>query len=312
MILAMMGMRIVVSSALSLVMMVSLAGCAFSDPRIDDTPKPWTSAQANSSFASQVEEVLAAHTKAYGIVSSYAVDHPSDSVTAILATLAAQDSVLRGPAPQWRTPGEAMSPRPSQGEPGEALSTLRDLCTSKANATTGKYALLWASLAASAEQMNRGLSGSYSPAVPADPTRTITIVKEEEALNAVIAVYHQAIFQIESSIGFVPPGDPLRDTLVNSVVDLKSQRDTLMAYGEDNGFESVESHGIYPLPAQHDKNATLALVAENQTSLVTATGAWVASSAHPDLATRALLLTATFGWPYGVGGAIWPGWPDPA
>jgi hypothetical protein len=300
------GIRFAVSVAVAL----SLTGCAFSDPRIDGTPEPWTPVAADVVFTAQVDEVLTAHTQAYAAVLSWEQTHPSDSLTAILATLAEQDSVLRGPSPQWRVPGDSLTPRPSTGDPTEALGILRDLCTTQASATTGETALLWASLAASAEQMRRGLSEGYSAPVLADSTRTVAILSEQDALSATIAAYHQAIFHVESSIGFVPPGDPLRDTLVNSVADLKSQRDTLMAYAEELGFGPVESRGIYSLPAQRDKDAALALVAQNQAKLVQAAGVWVASAPHPNLATRALLLTSTFGWPYGAGAAVWPGWPD--
>jgi len=302
-----MGKLIKIPAAVLLVIFM-LSGCAFSDPRIEGTPPPGPSVAAD--FVQVADEVHAAWKAVASLPDS-------DQSASMAATLASQWLILVGPDPLHRIPAVGgigdPTPDPSLGDgtagADSALASARDDALTHANASTGLATAFWAGLAAGLEQVRLGLTGPYEPAIAADPAVTVTIMDESTSLSNLISQYEAGIFAIRSALGFLDPAST--DQSAFRVVLSSLQTDLAALTGMAASSETTPSgQGIYELPPGRDSAAAMTLLSTTQKSLTESSLVWAASAADPSQATPYLMRNAALAMGYGLGTAVWPGWPD--
>jgi len=314
-------MRKLVSWAVgAIVVMSSLAGCAFSDPRIEGTPPSPSAGLAGISDASQAtSEVQAAWAAVAGIA---AIDPGTPKWQDMAATLDAQWLVLRGPDPVNRV----SSPPANPGSPttftavqdgltaaDSALSSARDADLTRAGSATGLAAAFWASLAASTEQVRQGLQGDYASPTPAKPTATIAQTDENTARSSLVCSYDQGIYGLRSALGFLSSGDSARSQFTSALATLQKDQASLLDNTTSTATPSpspAACPGIYELPSGHDHDAAVAILTTVQQNLVEVSAVYTAASSNPSTAAGYLMDNATLATGLGIGWAVWPGWPD--
>jgi len=291
-----------------------LAGCAFSDPRISGTPpSPSTDAVIAAQFTAAANDV---GTARLAVVTAAGANAGAGKWADMAATLGSSYQVLTGPDPINRiaststaTPGSlATSPSTTAGSANTSLTTLRDDALANAKAATGRTAAFWASLAASAEQVRLGLTGPYGTPAPVDPSATIETQDESTAVAALLTQYDGAIFGLRAALAFLGSADD-QSTFESILASLQSDRATLANLTGPTPAPSP-SQGIFELPAGRDRAAAMQILTEAQRGLAQASAVWVASAANPATAIGYLMSNATLAMDYGLGTAVWPGWPD--
>ena len=290
-----------------------LAGCAFSDPRIEGVPP---SGPAHSTQYAQVGDDV--HT-AWGLLAGMAdLDSSNGQWASMAQTLASQWLVLTGPDPLHRLPaneatlGDATlvaDASDATAAANTALTSARDTALSQANSSAGLAAAFWAGLAAGLEQVRMGLAGPYEAATQPDHTVTITIMDESTALSDLISRYDEGVFAMRSAMGFMDPSDPDQSTFKVVLSTLQTDEATLTDLSVSTGA-SPTPPGLYELPSGRDHDAAMALLARTQKALTEASLVWAASSTDPTQATEYVMSNATLAMGYGLGTAAWPGWPD--
>jgi hypothetical protein len=238
-------------------------------------------------------------------------------------TLESQWLVLTGPDPINRVAGEAQIGQAQAVAPGpdattaadQALSTIRDNALARAAEARARAAAMWASLAASAEQLRQGLTNDYAapPAVDPSVTLTVKVVNDTVAGSGwidLVNAYHEAIFAVKAAIGFLDPNGSDASAFEADLSDLQNHLASLIDLGRTIEATPPPGDGIYELPAGRDRAAALALLAQAQQRLTSASAIWVASTEDPASAAPYLVDNATLASAYTLGSAVWPGWPD--
>ena len=305
------GMRKLIKiPVLALISVSMLAGCAFSDPRIEATPPVGPS--VSDDYAQVADDV---HT-AWAAIVGLATASSDQRYTDMSETLASQWYVLVGPDPLHRIPAAGATlgdPSPNSGDEtttaDTALASARDKALSQATSSTGLETAFWAGLAAGIEQVRLGLTGSYAPATMPDPTVTITIMDEKTSLSNLVSRYDEGIFALRSAMGFLDPYDAAQSTFRNVLACLQTDLATLTEMSVSAGATPTPP-GIYELPPGRDHDAAMALLARTQKSLTEASLVWAASADDPAQAVPYVMSNATLAMGYGLGTAAWPGWPD--
>ncbi|MDR2930347.1 MAG: hypothetical protein LBV06_05525 [Propionibacteriaceae bacterium] len=295
-----------------------LAGCAFSDPRIDAAPPP---AAIDDSLKRDLDQAAqdtqALWNTAMTAANTGGVSPEVSPWSHRATTLKLQWQVLTGPNPLSRvpagitaTPGTDTTGVPI-GDVDTKLAALRDADLERAGRSTSTTALFWASLAASAEQMRVCLESTvYPDPTAADPAITVQTTDEASAVAQLLTRYDQAMSSIRTAVGFIAPDDPDHARFVAIGDQLAVQQAELLRSAPGAAATEPVTEGIYEVPAGRDKQASLELLAQAQRGLTQAAGVWVASAADPKPASAILVSTATLGSPWGIGVAVWPGWPD--
>jgi len=292
----------------------TLAGCAFSDPRIAGTPIP---PSANPGLATQAE--AAEETQAaWQALAALATADPATSKWAAMAeTLQAQWRVLVGPDALNRvasvtanigTPTTAANPEEAMATAETALQTVRDADLERARQSSDLTAAFWASLAAGAEQVRLGVQGDYAAAIPADLSATIATADPATAWSDLVCRYDEAVFALRSALGFLGSDDSARPTIASALTTLRSDQAALT--GLSVSTTAPGCGGIYQLPPGRDRTASIDLLTTAQQSLLEATAVWLVATDDPDKAIDYLMANATLASPLGLGAAQWPGWPD--
>jgi len=297
-------------------MLAGLAGCAFSDPRIDGpAPSSWL----EPGFAADLADMGTKLGSAWSAVAGLARDAPADSPLARMTQVVeSQWRVVIGPDPVNRVPNTRADP----GEPAAvtdttdglakadaACATVRDTAQANAGKTAGITAAWWASLAAGAEQVRRGLQGAYDSPSPVDPGVTIALTELQTALPDLISRHQEGIFVLRTAMGFLT-ADADRAVFQSALSTLQSELAALTDQAASRGVTPPTSPGIYELPGGRDSQAAMALLASVQQSLVEAAVVWVAATDDPARAVPYVMSAATLGSALGIGTAVWPGWPD--
>ena len=296
-----------------MVMSSTLAGCAFSDPRIAGTPEP---PSANPGLATQAEAAEEIQAAWQALASLAAADPATSKWAAMSATLQAQWRVLVGPDALNRVASvSANIGKPSTLSPEEAVETaetalekVRDADLVRARQSTGLTAAFWASLAAGAEQVRLGVQGDYTAAIPADLSATIATADPATAWSDLVCRYDEAVFALRSALGFLSSDDSARPAMVSAVATLRRDEASLTSLSTSTTAPSCS--GIYQLPPGRDRTASLDLLTTTQQSLLEATAVWLVAAENPDKAIDYLMANATLASPLGLGAAQWPGWPD--
>lgn len=311
--------------ALVLAGLAVLAGCSVSDPAIvgqipatatPTPPAPLPGAADGAAAELDAARHLAALTSSpwagadaarWGGLVTVRVDHwkvlaSTDPWTRAATT--ASPPAVTGEAVATREAGLAAA--------DSALGTLRDAHRARALATAGVGAALWGSLTASAELSRIALTTVIDGWTPADTTRTVAVTSDPDALEGLVARYHEAVFALSSVIGFLGPSHAWRATLRTMLETVRTERDALVAVVRAAGGTPSPQAGAYSLPQTSGDAAAKAVVATAQRACATAAGGWVASAATAsrDRAVTALVTAATWGTPLGLGGAAWPGFGD--
>lgn len=302
-----------IAMILFLSLLSGLSGCAFSDPRIEGIP-PTAPASSSALFSQAAEEVRTA----WGLVTGMAGADPAgpgQKWSAMSDTLRAQWLVLVGPDPVHRLAAAGIaSPSPSAAGTSvtadQALSTARDNDLSRAAGTKGVDAAFWASLAAGLEQVRLGLTGPYEAATPAAQSVTVAITDESAALSDLMSRYDEGIFAIRAAMGFLDLSSPDGLAFRGALSSLQDDLASLTELAGPSGAVPSDAQGIYELPSGRDRDASLALLASTQKSLTEAAMVWVASASDPARATVYVMSDATLAMSFGIGTAVWPGWPD--
>ncbi|MCL2482296.1 MAG: hypothetical protein FWF43_02535 [Propionibacteriaceae bacterium] len=308
-----------VGKALVVVLVLSsLTGCAFSDPRIFGTPAP---PSANPALTSDLAQAATQIQQAWAALAGLAsLDPTTDRWAAMADTLKAQWLVLVGPDPINRVSvlnvdiGPASSLTTIQDgtdAANDTLQTARDSFLDQAKQATGTTAVFWASLACSAEQIRQGMGGTYNTATPANQGATIQVLDEKTAVDTLLSRYDEGVFAIRSAMGFLDPGASGTVSRYQTVLGtVQNDAASLVSVAQGMGITQDTNPPIYQLPPGRDADASLALLTTTQASLVQASAQWVASAADPTQAITYMMNNATVGMPLGVGTAVWPGWPD--
>ncbi|MCL2471810.1 MAG: hypothetical protein FWF25_08760 [Propionibacteriaceae bacterium] len=296
----------------------SLTGCAFSDPRIFGTP---ASPSANPALTSDQAQAATQIQQAWAALAGLATLDPTTPRWAAMAdTLKAQWLVLVGPDPINRVSAlnvdigaanKLATIQDGTDTANDTLQTARDSFLAQAKQATGTTAAFWASLACSAEQIRQGIGGTYNTATPANQSATIQVVDEKTAVSNLISSYDEGVFAMRSAMGFLDPGATGVQSRYQTVLgSLLNDASSLATVAQGMGITQDTSPPIYQLPPGRDSDASLALLASTQTSLIQASAQWVASANDPTQAITYMMNNATVGMPLGVGMAVWPGWPD--
>jgi hypothetical protein len=305
-----------VGLGLGLALVLALSGCAFSDPRIDaPVPTPST----DPGLAAQVEQAADQVFQAWQAVAGLTGRDPQSQYHTMADTLESQWLVLVGPDPLHRVPatGTTIGPPPpaataddAAGQADLALADTRDQHQARAEATTGLAAVFWAALAAATEQIRLGLTGMYDEPPLPEVTTTVMLTTEDGAWTDLVGRYDAGIFALTAAQGFFEAADPQRSMIATTVAGLRRDRADLADLADQLGLVAPTPAGIYDLPEGRDAQAGLDWLALTQASLVQASAVWVGSAEDPSLALPFLMSNATWGLRFGLGTAIWPGWPD--
>lgn len=309
-------MRKLIGSALGVVLLLcALSGCAFLDPRIDGTPTNSATDPFSSEYADQAENIHSA----WESVAVLKSDPTAAKWAEMSATLYSQWLVLTGPDPVHRVAATGTEPETVPGSytsfddvvqhADEALVTARDSALTLAGSSTGLYVGFWASLGASLEQVRLGLTGPYDQPIAPDPARTIETTGNDEALTALIDRYTEGVFAIKAALGFLDDSGPDWPQFQTVLSTLEKDLSDLNALAASQNI-AVDPAGLYELPSGRDRDTSLQLLSGIQTSLVDAAAVWASSAADPTDAATYLMHAATLAMPYGIGTAVWPGWPD--
>ncbi|MCL1907020.1 MAG: hypothetical protein FWG08_03780 [Propionibacteriaceae bacterium] len=294
--------------------LLSVGGCAFSDPRISGTPPtPPVEPEFIENVATSTQELQTTWATVAGLAK---LDPDQPKWATMAETLEALWIVVVGPDPVNRIPAF----NADIGEPAtfatveeatkdaeEALTSSRDVHREMGKTSSGMDALLWGSIAASCAQMLQGLTGSYQNPVVANQQITVTITDEESALKDLIISYDEAIFALRTSQGF--SSWDIAGKLAPMATSLDRQMSRLMLIADERDIQ-VEAVAIYDLPAGRDDQAAMVLLRASQASVVDSAAVWLASADSGEDATNFLISASTVGLSLGVGTAQWPGFPD--
>ncbi|MDR0488417.1 MAG: hypothetical protein LBG99_03285 [Propionibacteriaceae bacterium] len=298
-----------------ILVLVCLSGCTFSDPRFSGTPP---TPDTDPVFATEVRKSAEEIQTAWSAISGLVEHQPDESKwAAMVQTLESQWEVMVGPDPLNRIRAVNVS----VGEPFRldfettmtsaqtALTAAVDAHTERVKVSTGLAAALWASLTASLTQIQEGLTNSYGEAVPMDPTVTIQIPTEAEAIAELIGRYDEAVFSLQAGLGFLGQGTD-RDQVYRTFATFQRDWEFLIGTALDLGITPPKSPGAYALPAGRDATAVRALLVTSQHSVVEACLVWVATSEDAGRSLPFFIRAATTATSAGIGFAVWPGWPD--
>lgn len=256
---------------------------------------------------------------AWAIIAGWSLGDPATTKWATMAkTLEDQWLVLTGPNPTHRVARDAQIGKATAVTPGpdaiaaadQALSTIRDASLARVADARGAVAALWAALAASAEQLRLGLTGDYAAPAAVDASVTLMVKDSDQAWSDLVNAYHEAIFGVKAAIGFLEPTGPDAAGFEADLTDLQNHLASLINLSQTVSATPPPGDGIYELPSGRDRAAALALLAQAQQRLTSASAVWVASTDDPATAAPYLVDNATLASAYTLGSAVWPGWPD--
>lgn len=317
--------RTLLTSAGAAAALVGMGGCGvrLTDPLIHGSPMapysppPPTPYPGSTAVATLEREAWVALLSAAAAPGADAA-----SLGKLAAVRGSHVAVLADPEPIWRRPSATSGPPPAAPpaatkEAGAAaalaaLVALRDGARDTSLGSEGLDAVLWGSLAVSADQARQWLSVPVGAVAPAAPGRVVAVMDDAAALNLLIGRYHEAVYGFSSLLGFLPRGDTQRSTVTTLLTAARTRRDALMAYDRAASATPTPGAGAYSVPPTTPDR--MAAVAGAMLSAITgAAGVWLASARtleRRDQALKELTYAASAGLPIGTGLAEWPGWPD--
>jgi hypothetical protein len=298
-----------------IISLITLSGCAFSDPRISGTPPRVAMEEAFTvNLAESAEELQLA----WASVAALREGEPGQEKWAAMAeTLESLWLVMVGPDPINRVPAinvDIGDPAPfdniesAKTSAESALTLASQAHVARAQSSNGMEALLWASVAASLSQVRTGIAGPYANPVVGFPSTTVTITSDDEALNDLIISYDEAVFALRTSLGFLSPD--LKTQFAAIATTWERELEQLMVIAGERNLQP-DAVAIYALPPGRDDAAGMRLLVSSQQSIIQSAAVWVASADDPSAAMTYLLSSATVTSDLGVGCALWPGFPDP-
>ncbi len=295
----------------------ALTGCAMSNPVIDDPSGTPRAAGGTIPFRDDGLQILSQiEGRASALASAASLTSGQQKLRAWIVTAAqSQRSALQRGAPYTSgssAPPTSASPAAVSGDWNGLIGALKQAQVTEAKFAAqcdGLNSLTWASMAAWAGSVAAHASGSSALSTTTTPAKPVTAT-EKRALADVIAQIHALVFGSELALVPLSRSDSAYATVNTAWSTWQQRRDTLSTTLRSLGGEVPGSQEPYDIAAPTSAAAAVSLVGSLETSFLATAGTWVAAAEESRPEAVALLASAaseavTHGGPL----QVWPGWP---
>jgi hypothetical protein len=232
-------------------------------------------------------------------------------------------AALASPDPSSRPTGApTVTPTPSAPSAKPSLATLADAerrvarrYRTAALGASGLEALLWGSMSVASGRFAAALDTKDPPAVgPLRLHRPLTPVSDTEAISALVAALHAAVYGYQLALGQLKV---LSTAHARAVAGLTSRRALLERLSQQlvsAGVDVPPAAPAYdPSPEVRDSRTAAQLIRRIETALLPFGGLWLAAAGRPAARRQAfdtLAATAATAAAWGAPVTAWPGWQD--
>ena len=231
-------------------------------------------------------------------------------------------TALAAPDPTSRPTAAVATPAPSSSR-APAPSAARLVADEQAAArryrsaavvAQGRAALLWGSMAVASRSFAVALTAEDPPAsADVAPHRPLALVGDTEAVAALVAALHAAVWGYQLAVGRLPAG-AAHDRALAGLRNRRTLQDRLVGRLLEAGVEVPAAAPAYdPDPEVGDAADARLLLRRIESRLLPFCGLWLAAAARPAdrrLALDTLDATRGAATSWGAPLTAWPGWRD--